>query len=142
LHSARARRHLRPLTVVYVDFDGFKALNDEKGHRIGDLVLKVVGETMGHAVREVDFVARLHGDEFALLFPETNAESARLIVGKLKNTLGDKMEADQWKITFSIGVVTFKTPRAAPDYMIEQADKLMYLVKRSGKDRISSLVLD
>jgi diguanylate cyclase (GGDEF)-like protein len=72
------------MTIVYIDLDGFKTVNDEKGHRIGDQVLRVVAETKAHGVREVDFVARLHGDEFALLFPEANAGNARLIVGKLK----------------------------------------------------------
>jgi len=139
---ARSRRTLRPMTLVYIDLDGFKAVNDEKGHRIGDQVLRVVAETMARGVREVDFVARLHGDEFALLFPEANVGNARLIVGKLKTILGDTMKGYQWNITFSIGVVTFKTPPRAPDYMIDEADKVMYMVKRSGKDRVSSLVLD
>jgi len=139
---AHARRHLRPLTIVYVDLDGFKQVNDKLGHSTGNLVLKVVAETMRRAVREVDFVARLHGDEFALLFPETNAASARFIVGKLKEILGDTMKAYEWSVTFSIGVVTFKTPPAAPDYVIETADKAMYSVKRTGKNRLSSLVVD
>jgi diguanylate cyclase (GGDEF)-like protein len=139
---ARSRRYPRPLTIVYIDLDDFKAVNDEHGHPTGDLVLRIVGETMRRAVREVDCVARLHGDEFALLFPEANAVSASRIVGKLKSILEDTMKAHQWKITLSIGAVTFKTPLAAPDYMIEQADKLMYSVKRTGKNRAASLTLD
>lgn len=139
---SRFRRHQRPLTVVYLDLDGFKTVNDTLGHSTGNVVLRVVAQTMQRSVRDVDFVARLHGDEFALLLPETSGKSARVVVEKLKNTLSDTMKAHEWNVTFSIGVVTFKSPPAAADYMIETADKAMYTVKRTGKDRISSLVVD
>ena len=71
--SKRARRYLHPLTVVYVDLDDFKVVNDVLGHETGNSVLQVVARTMQSTLREVDFVARLGGDEFALLLSETMA---------------------------------------------------------------------
>jgi len=138
----RSRRNLTPMTVVSLDLDGFKLLNDTLGHPIGDLVLKVVVWTMQSTLREVDSIARPGGDEFALLLPETSAEKAHVVLDKLREALKDAMKTYKWEITFSIGVVTFKTPLATPDYMIEVADKRMYAVKKTGKNRVSYLVLD
>jgi len=75
----RSHRFRRPLTVAYLDLDGFKKVNDTRGHNAGDKILKVVAETMQSTVREMDSVSHLHGDEFALLFPETNGENARVV---------------------------------------------------------------
>jgi predicted signal transduction protein with EAL and GGDEF domain len=85
---------------------------------------------------------QLHGDEFALLFPETNGENARVVGDKLRAALKAAMKGNGRKITFSIGVVTFKNPPISPDYMISQADKVMLSVKKTGKNRVSYLVLD
>ncbi len=138
----RSRRNVVPLTLVSLDLDGFKDINDNLGHSTGDLVLKVVTWTMQAALREIDSVARLGGDEFALLLPETSAEGARLVLDKLQNALKNAMKTYQWTVTFSVGVVTFKTPPATAEYMIDMADKTMLLVKKTGKNRVSYLVLD
>jgi diguanylate cyclase (GGDEF)-like protein len=138
----RSRRNVAPLTLVSLDLDGFKAVNDDLGHATGDLVLKVVTWTMQGTLREIDSVARLGGDEFALLLPETNADNAGLVLDKLQSALKNAMAAYQWTVTFSVGVVTFKTPPATADYMIDMADKTMLTVKRTGKNRVSYLVLD
>ena len=138
----RSHRFRRPLTVAYLDLDGFKKVNDTRGHNAGDKILKVVAETMQSTVREMDSVSHLHGDEFALLFPETNGENARVVGDKLRAALKAAMKENGWKITFSIGVVTFRDPPSSPDYMISQADKVMLSVKKTGKNRVSYLVLD
>jgi diguanylate cyclase (GGDEF)-like protein len=138
----RSRRNVVPLTLVSLDLDGFKDINDNLGHPTGDLVLKVVTWTMQAALREIDSVARLGGDEFALLLPETSAEGARLVLDKLQNALKNAMKTYQWTVTFSVGVVTFKTPPTTAEYMIDMADKAMLLVKKTGKNRVSYLALD
>jgi diguanylate cyclase (GGDEF)-like protein len=140
--SKRSRRLRRPLSVVYVDLDGFKKVNDVLLHSTGDKVLEVVARTMKRTLREMDFVSRLHGDEYALLLSETSYENAHVVVDKLRAALKSEMKAHGWKITFSIGVVTFRNPPNAPDYMIDQADKVMLSVKKTGKNRVSYLVLD
>lgn len=140
--SKRSRRGRTPLTVVSLDLDGFKAVNDILGHDTGDLVLKVVVWTMQSTLREMDSVARLGGDEFALLLPETPLDSARVVLDKLHKALKDAMKAYRWEVTFSIGAVTFRDPPTTPDHIINAADRVMCQVKRTGKDRISLLALD
>ena len=113
---------------------------DTLGHSTGDEVLKIVASTMRSTLREVDSVARLHGDEFALLLPDTG--DARVVLEKLRKALKDVMKQHQLKVTFSGGAVTFKAPPATPEYMINAAEKHMRSVKQMGKNRISYLVLD
>ena len=140
--SKRSQRYLHPLTVVYVDLDDFKLVNDLKGHKTGNLVLQEVARTMQSILREVDFVARLGGDEFALLLPETGAENVRVVLDKLRTALMNEMNAHDWRVTFSIGAVTFNDPRVTAEEMIARADELMYSVKLSGKNRVEHSVLD
>lgn len=135
LERQRVRRTLRPLTVVYVDLDYFKRINDEQGHAAGDALLRDVAECMLASVRSIDSVARLGGDEFSLLLPETGAEEARAAVTKLQQHLQDAMQLRRWSVTFSIGAVTFQSPADSAEAMIAQADRLMYEVKQSGKNR-------
>ena len=140
--SKRARRHLHPITVAYVDLDDFKLVNDVLGHETGNSVLQVVGRTMQSTLREVDFVARLGGDEFALLLAETRGEDIRGVLNKLQETLLEAMKARGWRVTFSLGAVTFNDPPAAPEEMIAKADELMYSVKLTGKNRTEHSILD
>ena len=91
--NKRSRRYRLPLTVVYIDLDGFKRVNDTLGHSTGDEVLKIVASTMRSTFREVDSVARLHGDEFALLLPDTG--DARVVLEKLRKALKDVMKQHQ-----------------------------------------------
>lgn len=139
--SKRARRFRRPLSVAYLDLDGFKKVNDILGHSTGNKVLSVVARAMKTTLRDMDSVARLHGDEYALLLPETNCENVKVVMEKLRAALKSEMKANGWKITISIGVVTFRNPLRA-EYMIDVTDKVMLSVKRAGKNRISYLVLD
>jgi diguanylate cyclase (GGDEF)-like protein len=139
--SKRARRYLHPLTVTYVDLDNFKLVNDILGHEAGNSCLQAVACTMQDTLREVDFVARLGGDEFALLLSETRPEDVRGVLDKLRAALLEAMEAKNWRVTFSIGSVTFDEPLDAAVDMMAKADELMYSVKLSGRNRIEHSVL-
>jgi diguanylate cyclase (GGDEF)-like protein len=141
VESTHSRRSHSPLTVVYIDLDGFKKVNDTLGHGMGNEVLKAVARTIKSTLRETDWVARLHGDEYALLLLDTNCEKAKIAMEKVQKALRDEMKAKGWRVTFSIGVVTFRNP-AKPDYMLDQADKVMFSVKKTGKNRISYLTVD
>jgi diguanylate cyclase (GGDEF)-like protein len=130
----RARRHGRPLSLLYIDCDDFKAVNDRLGHVGGDAVLAAVGGTLREAVRGHDTVARLGGDEFGILLPEIDGPGAVALAERLRDQLRETLSGRWDRITFSIGVATFVSPPASVDEMILRADELMYEAKRSGKD--------
>jgi diguanylate cyclase (GGDEF)-like protein len=138
----RARRHGRPLSLLYLDCDDFKAVNDRLGHVGGDAVLAAVGATLREAVRASDTVARLGGDEFGVLLPEIDGPGAAALASRLRGRLHDALAARGLGVTFSMGVVTFLAPPGSVDEMIRRADDLMYEVKRSGKDGWRAAVVD
>jgi diguanylate cyclase (GGDEF)-like protein len=130
------RRYKRIFTLVYIDIDNFKNINDRFGHSVGDTVLRTVAQTIKDRVRIVDVVARLGGDEFGLLLPETGCESAQIVINRVRKTLQEVMQKNGWPITFSIGSATYLSPPASVDEMIRKADALMYSAKASGKNAI------
>jgi len=92
-------------------------------------------------LRETDTAARLGGDEFAILLPETDAESASVVMAKVQTYLDSAMQQRKWPVSFSVGVVTFTTPPGSVVEMVKRADELMYEVKRSGKSAMVSQVV-
>jgi diguanylate cyclase (GGDEF)-like protein len=137
----RCRRYKNPLTLAYIDCDNFKAVNDQLGHHAGNHLLCLVADTIKSTIRITDMVARLGGDEFAILFPETGAEQANSVIHKIQNDLLDAMRKDGWKITFSMGVVTYIKSVNTSDEVIGMADRLMYDAKNAGKNRIRHEIL-
>ena len=137
----RARRHRHPFTVAYIDVDNFKELNDRSGHAAGDALLREATRAISENVREIDLVARLGGDEFVVLLPETGEEAARAVVSRVRRCLDDLAARRGWRVTFSIGVVTWTTPPRTVDTMIRQADDTMYEVKNTGKNRVAHLTV-
>ncbi|MBE0683323.1 MAG: GGDEF domain-containing protein [Anaerolineales bacterium] len=132
----RSARYRHPFTVVFIDIDNFKLINDTFGHTFGDKVLKAIVENIKSNLRKTDVIARMGGDEFALLLPEVNPENARTAISKMRQKLQEEMLKNKWPITFSIGVVSVITPDLAVDEVISIADKMMYSVKNYGKDNI------
>lgn len=141
LELARCRRYRHPFTVVYTDLDGFKAVNDRFGHGVGDDVLRTVAEVLRRELRTADTVARMGGDEFALLLPETGPEQGQVLARRLRDKLLAEMNRRNWAVSFSIGVLTCADPPAGVDEMLREADRLMYAVKGSGKDAIRHEVM-
>lgn len=129
----RTRRHLRPLTVAYLDVDDLKDVNDRFGHEAGDAMLVAVAAVLRQSLRAVDAVARLGGDEFGLLLPETDGPAAEALAGRLQAAIADAARAQGYPVTFSIGMVTFHRAPRSVDEMINRADELMYQAKRAGK---------
>ncbi|MBS2017472.1 MAG: GGDEF domain-containing protein [Deltaproteobacteria bacterium] len=132
---ARARRTGSALTAVAFDLDGFKSLNDARGHGEGDHVLTAVGDVL-HASRATDVACRLGGDEFGMLLADARADSSVRAVERLVASLNDAMTARGWPITFSIGVATYELPPKTPLELLSVADELMYEVKRTGKNGV------
>ena len=124
------------MTVAYIDLDNFKQINDQFGHAAGDVLLRVVAETLQTNLRRTDIIARMGGDEFVVLLPETNEESARIAIAKVRDSLLGIMAQNKWAVTFSIGAITFFSFAANPDELIRKVDELMYSVKVGGKNNI------
>jgi diguanylate cyclase (GGDEF)-like protein len=139
----RVRRYRHQITIVYIDLDNFKQVNDRYGHHAGDLLLSAVARALRSSVREVDVVARLGGDEFALLLPETDAEAARLVLDKIERALCRSVTTPEHGHTvgFSAGAVTFEKPLDSVELMIQYADQVMYSVKLNGKGRVVQQVV-
>ncbi len=136
IEIARAKRYLKPLTIAYIDLDNFKKVNDEQGHEEGDRVLKEVSLTVLAQIRKSDIFSRIGGDEFTLLLPETDSNEAYGLIERIHNEMTILVKANNWPITFSIGIVSFvSTPNSVKE-MIDVADTLMYSVKKTSKNRI------
>lgn len=131
-----AQRQNTPVTVMFIDLDRFKEVNDSLGHDTGDTLLRTVSEVIRGSLRVSDLAGRLGGDEFALLLPGNDPEAAAGYAESLRQRLLKAMHERNWPVTFSIGVASFATPPADFDQMIKEADALMYEVKHSGRDRV------
>ena len=136
MESNRSIRYKRHFTVAFIDVDNFKTINDTFGHTTGDIVLRAIAMNIKTHLRRTDIVARVGGDEFVVLFPETNAQTAPVVISNMQRALLNEMNENGWSITFSIGVLTLSDPRLSVDEMLGRADQLMYIVKNSGKNNI------
>jgi diguanylate cyclase (GGDEF)-like protein len=132
----RGRRYGHPFTMVCIDLDNFKTVNDCFGHSTGDILLRLVAHTIQENIRVTDTVARLGGDEFAILLPETGRNVAEAILHKVQKINLDIMRRHGWPVTLSIGVVTFTSPPSTVDETLRISDQLMYSAKNNGKNSI------
>jgi diguanylate cyclase (GGDEF)-like protein len=131
-----AERHNHPVVLGYIDLDNFKSVNDHSGHSEGDRALQTVAKTLAGSVRAVDIVGRLGGDEFAILLPETNSAGAEELFGRIRERLIQEVAARGWPISFSIGVAVFPVCHPDIEELLKIADRLMYVVKNSGKNNV------
>ena len=132
----RCLRYKNFFTIAYIDLDNFKTVNDEFGYATGDKVLCFVVNQIKNRLRKVDVVARLGGDAFALLMPETNQQSAQVVLSKLQHNILAGMQKNNWPVTLSIGVLTCIDPPPTANEAIKKVDDLMYSVKKSSKNNI------
>jgi len=133
---ARARRYGHPLTLISLDLDNFKAVNDRDGHEAGDRLLRTVAETLSENIRTMDLAARIGGDEFVILLPETGSDAGGEIASKLQQKVKQAMRTGGWPVTASFGVLTSAAAPESIDALVRGADRLLYDAKQKGKDAI------
>jgi diguanylate cyclase (GGDEF)-like protein len=134
----RASRSGRPFSVVLVDLDKFKEVNDTSGHLEGDLVLARVGRLLENKCRQSNVVARYGGDEFIILMPETSVEQAQILAERLRLWLATDPMLNEHQITGSFGVASFPIHGFSAESIIRVADMGMYISKKAGGDRVST----
>ena len=139
-HTATARRYGQPLTLVVLDLDHFKRINDRWGHHTGDLVLRWFSEQLRQTLREADVIARFGGEEFVVLMPHTSRRAACEAMRKLQQRLTEIPLPDEElnvTITFSAGVTEWR--RGEPfEFTYHRADMLLYRAKNAGRNRFYS----
>jgi len=142
LELARARRYARPFSMLMLDLDLFKNINDRYGHLTGDLTLQKVVEVCGQILREVDVVGRLGGEEFGIILPETDAAKALQVADRVRQAVANASiplpNGGSVGITTSVGVATYSEADPDFDAVLARADRALYEAKRSGRDRVSS----
>jgi diguanylate cyclase (GGDEF)-like protein len=133
--TARSARYGEPLALLLADVDGLKAINDRHGHRGGDLALQAVARALRGSARQTDLPARVGGDEFALLAPNTGASDAAALGERIRSLVAGAGVAG---LTVSVGVATLEAARASAAFLREIADAALYEAKRLGRNRVIS----
>ena len=141
-------RHDRPLTLIFIDIDHFKTINDEHGHLIGDAVLRDVVARCRDASRTEDVFARYGGEEFACLLRETPGETGTIIAERMRRSVCDRpfeyktpKRECRVNVSISAGVAQLDKGYAKPDELIDEADRRLYRAKRKGRNRVESALL-
>ena len=133
------RRKEQPFTVIGVDVDHFKQVNDTYGHDVGDVVLTSVACTLRDSLRAVDILARVGGEEFLVLCPDTDAEGAAICAERLREAVKDtKIEAGGFdgNVTISVGLAEADSDLESSDELLKRADEAVYRAKALGRDQV------
>jgi len=137
LEIEKARRYNRPLALIIFDIDHFKALNDKYGHIAGDAVLKATAAIVECVIRKNDLFARYGGEEFVILSPETDIHGAMAVAEKVRASIAEYSFECGEKVTLSAGVTEW-SPEDTELSFIERADRVLYVAKNSGRNRVES----
>ncbi len=141
IEISRAKRYNYPLAVVFLDLDGFKAVNDTYGHLIGSSTLKIIAKILKNGIRNVDIASRYGGDEFTLILPNTDGEGAKIVSDRLRKNIEnypyEKELGVKFKLSASFGIAVFPDNGDKEEILIQKADKAMYKVKETTKNAVS-----
>jgi diguanylate cyclase (GGDEF)-like protein len=135
---ARYRRFNHPASVVLLDLDGFKAVNDDLGHAVGDETLRDIAQILQKHSRGINVVSRYGGDEFAILLVETSKAGARLYADRIRQVIGAFPFSHGKQITASLGVASVPDDEAGTaEDLFRAADEALYAAKRAGKNQVA-----
>jgi diguanylate cyclase (GGDEF)-like protein len=136
----RATRYGKQLSLLLLDIDDFKRINDTRGHAAGDRVLQSLGRSLPGQLRQIDLAARYGGEEFAIVLPETDAIGAKLVGERIRRMVADTpvslADGGEINLTVSVGVACFPLGGDCAESLVEHADKALYAAKRAGKNRV------
>ena len=135
----RVQRYHQPFVLAVLDIDHFKSVNDRYGHQVGDVVLKHIAEIISGCVRNVDFAARIGGEEFMVLFPATTIEQASVVLERIRANCeknGVLAKGHYVVVTISIGAVAYSGGDESLEQLIENADLRLYKAKEKGRNRL------
>jgi diguanylate cyclase (GGDEF)-like protein/putative nucleotidyltransferase with HDIG domain len=135
LELERARRGDAPMTLLVGDIDHFKEVNDRSGHHVGDAALQRVARLLEHGKRQIDGAARVGGEEFALILPDTDDQGAFVIAERLRCDLREEFSGDTVAITISFGVASYPQHGETAASLLRAADEALYAAKESGRNR-------
>ena len=137
---SRAHRYGKPLSMLMLDIDHFKLINDRYGHKVGDTVLKAVADLSHATLRDVDILGRLGGEEFAVLLPETDRPAALDAAERLRETIANARiplaGSEPVSFSVSIGVSSMGSAEDNIDVLLNRADKALYEAKDGGRNRV------
>jgi two-component system cell cycle response regulator len=137
----RAQRYSDPVSLIMIDLDHFKQVNDRHGHPFGDRVLKEAADLIRKSVREPDICARYGGEEFCVILPKTHLSGALTVAERVWRDLGDKVykaDAAEERVTASLGIAFFPSKDVtSPELLIRFADEALYRAKRDGRNTIA-----
>jgi diguanylate cyclase (GGDEF)-like protein len=134
MEMVRSARYRKTLSVVLIDVDHFKNINDTYGHLAGDNVLKAISDMMGKAIRQVDYAGRWGGEEFLLILPETDSDSAAILARRICQLVAETRYGKVEHVTVSLGVTIFRNGQSLED-LLHCADKAMYQAKQNGRNQ-------
>ncbi len=137
----RARRYMKPLSIIMIDVDNFKKLNDTFGHPKGDQVLASLGNVLSGSLRAADFSFRYGGEEFAVILPETRLDGAFMVAENLREKIAKGVTPMMGRnsghsVTVSLGVAGYPSDGTTTEQLLAHADACLYKAKRQGKDRV------
>lgn len=136
----RCRRYGRPFSVVLLDLDHFKSVNDTWGHAAGDAVLEATADAMREVCRDIDLPGRIGGEELALLLPETDLDGAAALADRLRERIGNRVHqaptGGSFKVTASLGVATLVPEMRTGEALLQATDEALYAAKGGGRNRV------
>ena len=136
LEIERTRRNRRPLSLVLCDLDRFKGVNDALGHNEGDVALRRAAGAIASAVRAVDAVARLGGEEFGVILPETDRARSAQVAERIRVAVSEEFSSYAFPLTASCGVACTEDVEATAEALFSAADGALYLAKREGRNKV------
>ena len=133
----RGLREKAPVSLVIVDLDNFKDVNDDHGHMVGDAVLVSVAKSVREAIRPYDVACRIGGEEFAVILPGATADEATTVADRIRQAVAESTVPGFPAVTASLGVARFPDDATTVELLVKRADDAMYVAKRAGRDSVA-----